>query len=205
MDEEIDEGTVNRMVAILEREEQAIYSTLRSLYGEMPNWIPAPSIERAKRTVQKLINDGFSSEGISQRVAEAEKDELTFPGIVTDAGAFAQSVYELAHLRYAISLGKSKALRVLAGDLAEHGAKFDNPGRGQGPPRKAIAKLLAKTPAMTNPELWDAVKRKPPKGWQAYDTPRLGKYLEGPNMENTAYGRFCNICSEERKKLKGRI
>ena len=120
---------------------------MHSLYGEMPNWIPAPSIERAKRTIQKLFNDGFSSEGIRQRVAETEKGELTFPGIVTDPSAFAQSVYELAHLRYSISLGKLKGLKVLAGDLAEHGAKFlgRKPG-SSGPIPKAIAKLLAKTP-----------------------------------------------------------
>lgn len=210
-EQDIDESAIKRIAAYLEREEQAVSSALHALYGEMPNWIPAPSIERARRTVQKLINDGFSSEGICQRVAEAEKDNLTFPGIVTDPGAFAQSVYELAHLRYAISLGKSKGLRVLAGDQAEHGQRFKDgrkPGSG-GPIRKAIAKLLAKNPTMKNPDLWGAIKKKPPKGWSA-EEPRYFNFepeLLGPNPEtdHMSYRRFCTVCGEERRKVKGRI
>lgn len=207
-EQDIDESAIKRFAAYLEREEQAVSSVLHTLYDEMPNWIPAPSIERARRTVQKLINDGFSSEGISQRVAEAEKGRLTVPGIVTDPSAFAQSVYELAHLRYAISLGKSKGLRALAGDQAEHGQLFKDgrkPGSG-GPIRKAIAKLLAKAPTMRNPDLWEAIKNKPPKGWQAYESARLGKYLEGPTTKKEmGYGRFCTVCGQERKKVKGKI
>ncbi len=205
--EPIDESIIRRMAAYLEREEQAVNSVLHTLYGEIPHWIPAPSIERAKRTIQKLINDGFPSEGISQRVAEAEKDELTFPGIVADPSAFAQSIYELAHLRYAISLGKSKGLRVLAGEQAEHGQRFKDgrkPGSG-GAIRKAIAKLLTKNHALKNPELWEAVKRNPPRGWQVYENARLGKYLEGPNMKCMGYPRFCTVCGEERKKVKRKI
>lgn len=207
-DEEIDEGAIKRIAAYLEREEQAVNSILRALYGEMPHWIPSPSIERARRIVQKLLNDGFSADGIQQRVVEAERDELIFPGIVTDPSAFAQSVYELAHLRYAISLGKSKGLRVLAGEQAEHGQRFKD-GRklgSGGPVRKAIAKFLAKNPAMKNPELWEAMKKKPPRGWQTYENVRLGKYLEGPaSTESMKYGRFCTVCGEERKKVKRKI
>ena len=75
-EQDVDESAIKRLAAYLEREEQAVSSALHAICGEMPNWIPAPSIERARRTVQKLINDGFSSEGICQRVAEAEKDNL---------------------------------------------------------------------------------------------------------------------------------
>ncbi len=206
-DEETDLGAVNRIAAYLQREEQEVNSVLHKLYGEMPNWIPAPSIERARQIIKKLIADGFSSDGISQRVSEAERDELIFPGIVTDSIAFAQSVYELAHLRYAISQGKSKGLRVLAGDQAEHGQRFKDgrkPG-SVGPIRKAIAKLLAKTPEMKNPELWDAIKNRPPRGWQAIESTRLGKYLEGPKMAHMGYPSFCNVCSKERKKVGAKI
>ncbi len=202
----IDESAIKRIAAYLEREEQAVNSVLHTLYGEMPNWIPDPSIDRATRTIQKLMNDGFSSEGISKRVAEAEKDELTFPGIVTDPSAFAQSIYELAHLRYAISQGKSKGLRILAGEQAAHGQKFKD-GRKQGssgPIPKAIAKLLAKTPTMKNPDLWEAIKKKPPKGWSFCDN-RIGKYIEGPNGKETGYKRFCNLCGYERKKERQKI
>lgn len=206
-DKDPDIAIISKISTYLEREELAVNSAMHTLYGEVPNWIPSPSIERAKRTIQKLINDGLSSEGISQRVSEAERDKLTFPGTVTDPSAFAQSIYELAHLRYSISLGESKGLLILAGEQAARGQKFKpgrKPGAG-GPPRKAIAKLLATSPTMKNPELWDAIKAKPPRGWHVYESPRLGKYLEGPNNKSMRYARFCNVCGEERKKLKRKI
>lgn len=54
---------------------------------------------------------------------------------------------------------------------------------------------------MTNPALWGAIKAKPPRGWEVCEN-RVGKYIEGPNMANMSYERFCNVCGEERKKLK---
>jgi hypothetical protein len=157
-DEPIDDSTIERVAAYLERQEQEIDSVMHALYGEIPNWIPNPSVERARRTIQKLLDDGLSEDSIGQRVTEAEKDALTFPAIVADTAAFAQSVYELAHIRYAISLGKLRGLRLLAGEQAEHGQRFKD-GRklgSGGPIRKAIAKLLVRNPAMKNPELWKA-------------------------------------------------
>jgi hypothetical protein len=71
------------------------------------------------------------------------------------------------------------------------------------PIRKAIAKLLKANPAMRNPELWEAIKIKPPKGWVVYESVKLGKYIEGPKLENISHRRFCNICGEERKKITG--
>ena len=59
---------------------------------------------------------------------------------------------------------------------------------------------------MKNPDLWEAIKKKPPKGWQAFESAQLGKYLEGPTpKDGMEYHRFCNICGEERNKAKGKI
>jgi hypothetical protein len=87
--------------------------------------------------------------------------------------------------------------------LQDRGIKFvdgrkDNTGSVI---RKRIAKILEKKPAMKNPELWAAVAANPPRGWTAYDN-RVGKYLEGEKNKNMTYGRFCNVCGEERKKIK---
>ncbi|MBS0323745.1 MAG: hypothetical protein JSR19_07830 [Proteobacteria bacterium] len=91
------------------------------------------------------------------------------------------------------------------------GVKFSQgrkPGTG-GPIRKAIAKLLAKNPAMKNPDLWEAIKKKPPKRWSAEEHPYYGfePELRGPNREtdHMSYRRFCTVCGEERKKVKGKI
>lgn len=194
------------LVAYLDGEEKAIESALDAIYGPLPQWIPLPSIDRARRIIQGLLNDGFPLSVITRLVGEAERDELSFPGIVNDPSAFAQSVYELAHLRYAISLGKLEGLRCLSGEQARHGQVFREgrkPGTGS-PIRKEVARLLKKNPAMKNPELWEAVKAKPPRGWQVFEN-SAGKYIEGPKMANMAYGRFCTVCGEERKKAKGKI
>lgn len=92
------------------------------------------------------------------------------------------------------------------------GFKFEKgrkPGTG-GPIRKAIAKLLAKNPALKNPELWKAIEVKPPIGWKV-NCPKyfaaLVPTIEGPNTEtdHMTYRRFCTVCGEERKKVKAKI
>lgn len=89
-------------------------------------------------------------------------------------------------------------------EAAKTGAKFQL-GRKSltgGPIRKAIARLLAKSPGMKNPELWEAIKMKPPRGWQVFDN-RAGKYIEGPkSSKGMNYARFCNVAAEERRVLK---
>lgn len=87
---------------------------------------------------------------------------------------------------------------------ARIGVKFKRgrkPNTG-GPIRKAIAKLLAKSPDVKNPELWNAIENRPPRGWAVCDN-RIGRYIEGPRGSNMSYERFCNVAAEERKKLKG--
>lgn len=98
------------------------------------------------------------------------------------------------------------ALKAIIPD-AITGIKFRpgrKPGSG-GPIRKAIAKHLSKNNQLKNPELWEAIKNKPPRGWTAYESPKLGKYLEGPGLKNMNYERFCNVCGEERKRTRQKI
>lgn len=69
-----------------------------------------------------------------------------------------------------------------------------------GPVRRAIAKALQKSPRLTSKALWEGFVSKPPKGWIFRDN-HLGKYAEGPANAEMKWGRFQNVCSEERKKL----
>lgn len=90
-------------------------------------------------------------------------------------------------------------------DAARVGVKFKRgrkPNTG-GPIRKAVAKLLANSPSMKNPALWEAIKNKPPRGWKVFDN-RAGKYIEGPKAtdKDMGYARFCTVAGEERKKTK---
>ena len=67
--------------------------------------------------------------------------------------------------------------------------------------RVAIAKQLKKTPGMKNKDLWYTIAAKPPKGWEFLEND-MGMYAEGPGVKNMDYRRFCNVCAEERGKLK---
>ncbi|NMG15508.1 hypothetical protein [Aromatoleum bremense] len=92
-------------------------------------------------------------------------------------------------------------------DAARIGVKFKRGRKPNtpGPVRKAIAKLLAKSPELKNPDLWKAIEAKPPRGWQVFDN-RAGRYIEGPKAGphmNMSYARFCTVASEERKKRNG--
>ena len=90
--------------------------------------------------------------------------------------------------------------------MAEHGQKFTGkkPNSG-GPIRKAIARLLAKNPALSNPELWAEIKDKPPRGFSVIDR-GSEKFIDGPTAQNgMEYRRFCNVCGEERRKLNEKI
>jgi hypothetical protein len=90
---------------------------------------------------------------------------------------------------------------------AKIGSKFTRgrkPG-SSGPIRKAIARLLAKTPTMKNAELWQSIEAKPPRGWRVFDN-AVGRYIEGPKAgDGMAHERFCTVASEERKKLNQKI
>ena len=87
--------------------------------------------------------------------------------------------------------------------LAKKGAKFPPMGRGKGPIRKAITKLLTRDPTLENDALWDAIKARPPKGWIVYENARLGKYIEGPTPgDNMKHSTFKTRCSEVRKEIK---
>jgi len=89
--------------------------------------------------------------------------------------------------------------------LARTGKKFtDNAGklRKGGPIRRAIARELKNNRALKNRDLWQILANKPPKGWTFNDN-NLCKYIEGPKAgDGMGYGRFSEICLEERQKAK---
>lgn len=83
--------------------------------------------------------------------------------------------------------------------LAMTGEKFKR-GRKQGTVgrvRKAIRALLKKDSRLMPREIWEQLKKSPPREWQFYDN-RAGEYIEYPGGE-TSRAQFNNICSEERK------
>jgi hypothetical protein len=211
IDDDIDEETLRRVQGWIERDEAVVDGAMSELYGNLPKWVPAPAIDRARRTVQGLINGGFDAANIRARVAEELAGQsVLVPGIVRDAGAYFRAINELAHLKYAISRGKADGLLILAGKQAAHGQTFlENRKQGfSGPIRTAIASLLEQQPTMSNAELWAAIAAHPPRGWTACEN-RQGKYLESyprGRRHEVVFKTFQNHCAEERKKLsRGKI
>lgn len=87
--------------------------------------------------------------------------------------------------------------------LARLGKRFKQ-GRKKGsagPVRKAIARRLRKNPLAKNPEIWEALRKAPPRGWQFFEN-RQGQYIEHQDGY-TGRHHFNTICGEERKKIRG--
>ena len=75
--------------------------------------------------------------------------------------------------------------------------------RKPGPVKAFIRASLEKKPDAKNEELWDAIMARPPKGWKAMETIRLGRYLEGPKpSDEVKWKSFCTYAWSERKRLK---
>jgi len=196
----LDQATA--IAALLAESNQATEAAMAVVLGPVPAWVPGPITDAARRVAGSLLADDAKPLAVRRQIDDilAGNDSL----LVTAALplGYIRRVYELAGFVYGASLGKVAGLRALAGEQAEIGQRFRE-GRKVGtvgPIKKAISKLLAKDPNMKTPELWKAISNKPPKGWQAFESARLGKYLEGPGVQNVGYRRFSNICSEERKK-----
>ena len=132
-------------------------------------------------------------------------DELTGRREAAKAAFNAKNESEgIRHLEWMLLrwkwITRSDALSAMASFAAPF--KTNAKGRGKSVIRKAIGKLLHKSPGMSNAQLWEALKAKPPKGWEFTESPRLGKYATGPKNENMEYSSFRNRAADERREVK---
>jgi hypothetical protein len=127
----ITKSDLERIGALLEREEQEQKHALMLLYGELPSWFPVPRREHAERIIGQLLNDNFSPEEIAAFVENEFTDKRFVPGTVKDSRAFLHAVNELAHIKYALSNSKSieESLEMLAGSQAVTGSQFRAGGK----------------------------------------------------------------------------
>lgn len=162
----------------------------------------AEEIERRSRELeeQSIGIPEPSLLAVQQQIAEA-RSMLKAVGAGAAAFTSAQLREPLERARWLVFQGN-------AAPLIEKARKFKPNGRGPGPVRKAIERLLKKQPSMKNAELWQALKTRPPKGYTVCEN-RQGRYIEGPtprdrsnNRPEMTEARFRNICAEVRKELK---
>lgn len=181
---------------------EAVNDALKQLFPRLASWVPEPTVSRVKRIILKLLNQGLSVKIIKDKIAEALKDDLTFPGTITDPAAFSQEIYELAGLKWAIKQGPERGLQALAGSVASLGQKFKS-GRKKGaygPVKKLVLGALKNNPKLTNEQLWRRLENLPEE-FVTRDTTHSGKYIDGPQGVVMHYPRFRTVCSEARKEL----
>lgn len=210
-----DKALVKRVRKILKRESQTYLERRAAPYdgvkGELPEWVPEWHQREFFRLRNKLLDSQYVTPG----------QVLTWLDIFTESGEGAESqrtrpippehfdaVGQLAHYRWAVSLGSERGLESLIDkNIAKQaitGKKFHE-GRKPNtirPVRKFIRAELKQNPNAKNQEIWISLKSRPPKGWAVRETSRIGLYIEGPKTsDNVGWRRFCNIAADERKLL----
>lgn len=158
----------------------------------LPDHIPRLPAADTKPGMQRILAALILSEAAAGNVESAAKAHL-----------------ELRHIQAENEQRASKSRlegQKVIHEFALTGIKFRKGRKVNtgGPIRKAIIRELKKHPDMKNPELWDALVDRPPKGWEFCDN-RQGRYAVGPHGQPMSYARFCNVCGEERKKGRAKI
>jgi hypothetical protein len=104
----------------LDTEAAADAEAITRLYGPLPEWFPDPAYLHIKQALAALRNalEQFSSARFVKIVRQARCGKLVVPGSALDVGDFIKSANYLAHVQWALSLGKVRALEELGGSLA---------------------------------------------------------------------------------------
>ncbi len=137
------------------------------------------------------------------RKAENDKRVVSSPG----AMGFLELIVDLASDALTASTAEEAVQplidvsdeAIFAKPFLKHARRARKPGAIRG----FIRVALKKTPGLINEELWAAIKKRPPKGWTPMETPRLGRYIEGPSAaDEVKWKSFRTYAGNERKRLK---
>ena len=86
--------------------------------SDWPAWLVSHIQPQIQRAIGTLHAADQSDERIGELVGKARDGETEIPGSARDVTAFVQSVYDLAHFQWALTLEKADAIRELAGTEA---------------------------------------------------------------------------------------
>lgn len=187
--------------------------------GSLPTWVP-DNFHREFHTIRDRLLKKYTHEhllhSIATGIAEAQniKGMLTEESLDLTKGPFefseVRGVREasfLARLKKAVDLGPESGLALLTdpdhASQTVQGKKFlDGRKIGSiGAIRKFIRTTLKKDSSLKNEELWEAIRKRPPKGWTAMENSAFGRYVEGPSpRDNVKWSSFCNIAAKERRE-----
>jgi hypothetical protein len=114
-----------RLAAKRKSRDKARQDTLSALFGDLPDWIQGDIHRMVVGLVDCVIDSKWQAEDIGRfmELICAERDEEIPTNFYSTDVLQKPHIYELAHIRWAISCGEIEGLRLLAGDRAELGAK----------------------------------------------------------------------------------
>ena len=102
----------------LKANESADYESIAAVFGQLPPYIDANTHHRILAAIASFRAADQSPQSIAALVEQSSQSKLTIPGTVIDVADFIKSANYLAHVRWAISLGKARAIQELEGDRA---------------------------------------------------------------------------------------
>jgi hypothetical protein len=109
----------------LDAEAAQFAAAINRLFGQLPNWLPEPTLPIIRRCIANLRAAEQSDERIVELVALARNHALEdIPGTALDATSFFQNVHDLAHVQEALTRDKATAIKELGGSDAELGNRL---------------------------------------------------------------------------------
>jgi hypothetical protein len=117
-DDEPDPRQVETVERHLAKQTQARRNAIAKLYGGLPDWLPEPVHFGIEQSLVTLRNARQPFKCIAEFVGQHRKGEIQVPGGAHDVTDFIKAVNYLAHVQWALSLGKERALEELAGSRA---------------------------------------------------------------------------------------
>lgn len=202
-----------KIIISLSKLDECTYDGIR---GTLPEWMPQLFVKKFKKIRSKLLTRySYTPSQIKRYITrypeymrnlKPEMMSVEIPNRILD------DIDELYVLKYAVNAGEQDGLSILldgkTADQIVTGKKFLSGRKSNsiGPVRKFIRNALKKNPEMKNADLWEAIKERPPRGWDVMENSRFYKYIEKPNSgDNVGWKRFCNIAAEERNLQKSRV
>jgi hypothetical protein len=152
-----DDESVRAIQRYLDASAAACAVAIVKIFGTLPRWMPEPALPLIRQAIANLRADGQPNDRIVELVSLARNCELeVVPGIVRDVTAFFQSVHYLAHVQWALSLEKARAIEELGGREAAKNYKRSRAGNlarlqtTEGDRRARNNELRQKAAAMKN-------------------------------------------------------
>jgi hypothetical protein len=96
---------------------------IHAIYGQLPDCLPEPVLSRILQAIATLRSARQSPQRMAKIVTAARNNDFPVPGTALDSIAFIDAANYLAHVQWALTLGKTRSIEELGGKLAAFGSR----------------------------------------------------------------------------------